>query len=182
MSAGRLVGVVGPSGVGKDTVMEAVAAACPDIGLVRRVISRPPEAVGELFEGVSPEEFEQRRAAGAFALNWQAHGLFYGVPAVIRSDLAEGRHLLVNLSRSVLSEAQASFEDFMTLNLTAPREVLAARLAARRRESASEIEDRLARAGVALPQGLSRVTHVANDGPLSVTVARVLRALYPERV
>ena len=42
--------------------------------------------------------------------------------------------VLVNLSRSVLLEAQEEFGDFMVLSVTARPEVLARRLAARGRE------------------------------------------------
>ena len=182
MLAGRLVGVVGPSGVGKDSVMAALAAACPDIGLVRRVVTRPAEAGGEEFESVSEAEFVLREAAGAFALNWDAHGLRYGIPATVEADLARGQTCFVNLSRSVLNEAQSRFAGFTVLHLTAPHEVLARRLAARGRESAEAIEGRLSRAGFALPEGLSDVVHVSNDGPLQDTVAQVLAVLQPERV
>ena len=66
MTAGALVGVVGPSGVGKDSVMQALVAARPDLRLVQRVITRPETAGGEPFEGVSEAEFARRRAAGDF--------------------------------------------------------------------------------------------------------------------
>jgi ribose 1,5-bisphosphokinase len=180
--AGRLVGVVGPSGVGKDSVMRALAEACPDVRLVRRVITRPSDAGGEEFDGVSEAEFARREAAGEFALSWAAHGLRYGVPVTVEAELTEGHICLVNLSRSVLKEAQARFEGFMVLHLTAPQEVLARRLSARGREGAEAIEGRLSRADFALPDGLSDVVHIANDGALPDTVARVLAVLHPARV
>ena len=154
--AGRLLGIVGPSGVGKDSVMEAVAAARPGIGLVRRVITRPSEAGGEEFEGVGEAEFAARAARGAFLLSWRAHGLHYGIPATVLDELAAGRDLLVNLSRAVLPEAQAKVPGFACVALTAPAEVLADRLAARGRESREEIAGRLARAGFCPAGGRSR--------------------------
>ena len=83
MSQGRLVAVVGPSGVGKDSVMAALVEADPAWMLARRVITRPSEAGGEDFEGVSEEAFRARDAAGEFLLSWEAHGLHYGVPRAI---------------------------------------------------------------------------------------------------
>lgn len=181
MSAGRLIGVVGPSGVGKDSVMAALAAARPDFGLVRRVITRAPDAGGEEFEAVGPDEFARRRAAGAFVLHWPAHGLRYGIPAGVCDRLAAGETCLVNLSRAVLAQADRQFDSFVALHLTAPAEVLARRLAARGRETPEEIARRLSRSGFALPPGLTRVIEVANDGPLDETVAKVLAALQSER-
>nr|WP_040609662.1 phosphonate metabolism protein/1,5-bisphosphokinase (PRPP-forming) PhnN [Pseudooceanicola batsensis] len=177
--AGRLIGVVGPSGVGKDTVMEAVAAARPEVRLVRRVITRPGDAGGEAFDGVSEEAFARRAAAGEFALHWEAHGLRYGIPRAVEGMIAEGRTALVNLSRGVLVQAQARFPRFAVLALTAAPEVLAQRLAGRGRESAEEIARRLERADRALPPGLDRVMTVDNGGALEDTVAEVLALLDP---
>ena len=178
---GRLIGVVGPSGVGKDTVMQAVASARPGIHLVRRVITRPSKAGGEDFEGVSEQEFGRRVVRGDFALHWQAHGLQYGIPRDISDRLSHGQTALVNLSRAVLREAQARFPVFSVLSLTARSEVLAARLAGRGRESAEEITRRLARADYALPEGLTEVVTIDNSGTLADTVDAVLKALAPEQ-
>ncbi len=177
--AGRLIGVVGPSGVGKDTVMTGLAARRAGLGLVRRVITRPPEAGGEVFDAVSVAEFDRMRDTGAFALHWQAHGLGYGIPRAVDRDLAAGADRLVNLSRAVLIAAQARFPGFATLHLTAPRPVLARRLAARGRETADQIENRLARSEFALPDGLEDVIEIVNDGPLERTLDAIEARLYP---
>lgn len=174
---GRLIGVVGPSGVGKDTVMQAVAAARPAVHLVRRVITRPSDAGGEAFDGVTQDDFARRVVQGDFALHWQAHGLRYGIPRGIGDALQAGDLALVNLSRAVLREAQARFADFTVLSLTATPEVLARRLTGRGRESADEIARRLARADYALPGGLTRVVTIDNSGALADTVDAVLAAL-----
>jgi len=180
--AGRLIGVVGPSGVGKDALICALAGARPDLHVVRRFITRRADAVGEIFESVSSETFRRRRDAGHFALHWQAHGFCYGIPASLGDQLRQGRTCLVNLSRSVLSEAESRFTGFVTLSLSAPPDILAARLSARGRETEEEIAKRLSRSGEGLPDGLGHVIRIANDGPLQDTVARALGALYPEKV
>ncbi|MFD2854738.1 hypothetical protein ACFSZS_08105 [Seohaeicola zhoushanensis] len=133
--SGRLFAVVGPSGSGKDTLIAAIAQARPDLHIVRRVITRPSAAGGEPFEGVTPAEFERRRAAGAFLFDWQAHGLSYGIPADLARVLATGRDALFNGSRAMLAEAAAKVPALHILHVTARPEVLAARLAARGRET-----------------------------------------------
>ncbi|WP_333559655.1 phosphonate metabolism protein/1,5-bisphosphokinase (PRPP-forming) PhnN [Shimia sp. Alg240-R146] len=181
MMAVRVIGVVGPSGVGKDTVMEALAAADARVRLVRRVITRAAGAGGENSVGATEAEFDAFVAQDAFALWWAAHGLLYGVPrdglAVDDADAV----VLVNLSRSILDKARAAFDDFAVLSLTADIPTLAARLAARGRESAKEIEGRLERAASEQPQGAD-VIEISNDGALEETVARALAALQPVRV
>jgi ribose 1,5-bisphosphokinase len=176
---GRLIAVVGPSGVGKDSVIAALCAARPGLRAVRRVITRPPGLGGEAFEAVDRATFEARRAAGDFALAWGAHGLFYGIPAGVAADLARGGDLLANLSRAVLTEAAARFPGLVVLQLTARPDVLAARLGGRGRETGADIAARLARPGAPIPPGLPVVT-VSNDGPIGRTVAAALAALYPE--
>lgn len=173
---GRLLAFVGPSGVGKDSVMAGLAARA-GIGLVRRVITRPSAAGGEDFDGVSEEDFARRVAAGDFALHWPAHGLQYGIPKSGLAPLAEGQDLIINLSRAVLPEAQAALPLVVFL-LSAPREVLAARLAARGRESAEEIARRLDRADMGVPEGV-HFHEIDNSGPLEASVDAAMAILYP---
>lgn len=167
----RVFAVVGPSGAGKDTLMEA-AAARPGVALVRRVITRPKGAGGEDCECVTPEEFARRKALGAFALDWDAHGLSYGIPRA----LPDASVVLMNLSRQVLDHACAAFPGLEVLIITARPEVLAARLAARGREDAADIAARLDR-DAALASCAAKVTIIDNSGPLDQATAAFLAAI-----
>ncbi|MCY4334464.1 MAG: phosphonate metabolism protein/1,5-bisphosphokinase (PRPP-forming) PhnN [Litoreibacter sp.] len=180
MTAGRLIAVVGPSGVGKDSVMEGVAAARPDIHLVRRVITRAPGLGGEDYDAVSEAQFHELANNGAFALYWGAHGLFYGIPQSVRNHLKQGTDCLANFSRKALQAGADAFPNFMVLNITAHPETLASRLTARGRESASEIARRLSEANKPLPEGLDVIT-LSNDGTLDHTISRSVSLLQPVR-
>lgn len=181
MKQGRLIAVVGPSGVGKDSVMEGLATADPSLHLVRRTITRAPELGGEDYDAVNVAEFEDMAARGQFAVHWGAHDLLYGIPASIQTVLADGQDCLANFSRSALRAGDAAFAHFCVLNITARPETLAARLAARGREKQTQIAKRLAQATKPLPDGL-RVMTVINDGALVDTVANALSLLQPVRV
>lgn len=174
---GRFIAVVGPSGVGKDSLMSALTARDPRFVSVRRVITRPANAQGELFNPVSEAAFNDMRDLGAFALHWQAHGLSYGIPAGVDRQIARGDWVLANLSRSVLPRAQARFGRIDTLFVTTRTDVLRHRLMLRGRESARQIENRLARAGQTLPEGIE-ATVIDNSGRLRDTVDAALDALY----
>jgi phosphonate metabolism protein PhnN/1,5-bisphosphokinase (PRPP-forming) len=172
-----LVAVVGPSGAGKDTLMAGARARLGPDGrfrFVRRSITRPVSAGGEDHEPLDRDAFLRRRDAGGFALWWEAHGLFYGIPRDIEADLAAGRCVVANLSRRVLPEADARYR-LLTLEITAPPAVLAARLAARGRESPDAVAERLAREAP-LPPAL-RVRRVLNDGAPEAGVAEAVTAL-----
>ncbi len=179
MRPGRLIAVVGPSGVGKDSVMAGLIAARPGLTTVRRAVTRAPEAGGEVYDPLTPDTFAARKAAGDFALTWGAHGLYYAIPRAALAPLAQGLDLLANLSRNVLTEAAETVLRLTVLHITASPAILATRLAARGRETEADIAARLSRQTDPLPKGLDVVT-VANDGPLPQTVANALAALYPE--
>jgi ribose 1,5-bisphosphokinase len=167
--------IVGPSGAGKDTLMAGALRARSDLRLVRRVITRPSEAGGEDFEGVSDDDFDRRKAIGDFALDWDAHGLRYGIPA---DQVSGPGDILFNGSRAALPVAVRLFPGLRVILVTAPDAVLAARLAARGRESEADIRARLARSGFSLPDGIHAET-VLNDSTPETGVARFLAALQP---
>jgi ribose 1,5-bisphosphokinase len=164
-----LVLVVGPSGAGKDTLLNAARDAfrdVPRIHFVRRVITRPADPTGENHEPVTEAEF----AARNFALSWSAHGLHYGIAAV---DIAPV--VVANVSRGVIAAAAAQYP-VRVFEVTAPPAVLAARLAARGRETAADVARRLGRTA-AVPPGVA-VETVWNDATLAVGVARFVAALH----
>lgn len=144
---GRLVLVVGPSGAGKDTLLGLAQAALADdtnVVFVRRVVTREASAF-ENNEQVTPEAFRVSKAAGAFAIDWEAHGLCYALPRAMDEDIRAGRNVVANISRTVIPALRAAYKVVVVVSITAPPEVLAARLAARGRASDGPIGDRLKR-------------------------------------
>ena len=172
-----LILVVGPSGAGKDTLLNGVREALGEEGgfrFVRRVITRPGDMGEEAHESASEQEFELREQVGDFALSWRAHGLRYGVPADISFDLARGRVVIANVSRAVLAEAAERFP-VAVIEVTAPTATLAKRLAERGREDAEDVARRLKRE-IELPLRVTRLV-VVNDGTRELGVQRMLAAI-----
>ncbi|MDO1584150.1 phosphonate metabolism protein/1,5-bisphosphokinase (PRPP-forming) PhnN [Rhizobium oryzicola] len=177
---GMMVVVVGPSGVGKDSLL-AIArehfANRPDVHFVRRAITRPTDAGGEDHHAVSEAEFESILLGGGFAVHWHAHGLRYGIPKEATDWLAAGDLVIANGSRSVLPLFAATFSKLTVINITATPEVLAARLRARGRETEAEIGARLRRSeDVALPENLACIT-IDNSGALGDAGRRLIEVV-----
>ena len=113
-------------------------------------------------------------------MNWQAHGLSYGIPADVLTNTQNGQHYIANLSRGVLQEAANKFPEFVVIQLTASIEILAQRLALRGRECEDVIANRLARSTFPMPEGLN-IHLVNNKGRLDDTVNVVVELLQNKR-
>ena len=166
--SGLLVLVVGPSGAGKDTIMRAVAGRLAgDAGIVfpRRVVTRASANAAEDCLLMTVTEFEATEAAGQFLLSWPAHGLHYGIPLAVETDLAAGRTVIINISRGSITTAEARVANTAVVHITASPDVLARRIAARARETIKEIATRLAREAP-LPDSRSMVLEIRNEGTI----------------
>lgn len=138
--------MVGPSGVGKDTLIEASLPNLPDnVRVARRTITRSRDAGGEAHEALDEHAFGAEEADGAFAVVWRAHGLSYAIRHRELTPLHDGINVIVNASRRVLPEFCRLARTTVVLSVTARPDVLAARLSARGRESAVAVASRLAR-------------------------------------
>lgn len=143
---GRLILVVGPSGAGKDTLIDLARARLADgadIHFARRLVTREAGA-GEAHGTLSDAEFAERR--DRFALCWDAHGLSYALGEDVADWLRAGHTVVANGSRAALPVARARFDRVAVVHVTAPPDVRARRLAARGRETEADILERLARA------------------------------------
>jgi len=181
---GRLIFLIGPSGSGKDSLIDAAREQLSAAGveIARRVITRSPEAKGEAAHGVTPERFVAMQAAGEFAMYWQANGLAYGIPAQVNDWLAQGRSVLVNGSRAYLPEARQRYPDLLAVCLEVKPEILRQRLLARGRETPQQVDQRLAR-GAQLQAGPdSAVYRLDNSGSLATAVCALLELLRHERL
>ncbi len=169
--------VVGPSGAGKDSLIDGARAILGnDYQFARRVITRPSGSPGEDHDGVSDMEFTRRQHAGEFLVTWDAHELRYGLPTSLTDTLAAGTHVIANGSRGVAAELAARLPRFAVVHVTAPQEVLARRIASRGRESGEQVARRVARQAAPMPDDVPCIT-VSNDSTLEVGVARFVDAL-----
>lgn len=175
--AGHFFFIVGPSGAGKDSLISG-ALPCLKPGafvLARRVITRQAMADAEDHDSCSEAEFLEREINGEFLLTWQAHGLHYGLPSTLMHHIAQGVHVIANGSRNMIEALQVKVPSLRVIEVTAPTEVLLARLTARQRESAQDIAQRLQRAALPMPLGIA-CQQVMNDMSLDIGISRLKAA------
>lgn len=174
-----LVYVMGPSGAGKDSVLErarVLLSADAQIAFAHRYITRPPDSGSENHVALSLAEFALRRARGLFAFHWQAHGNDYGIGREIETWRTAGLTVVVSGSREHYEKMARSDPDLHPVLITAARDKLRARLAARGRETTSAAASRLARSD-AYAVTDSRLVTIVNDGTLDVAAEAFVKLL-----
>jgi ribose 1,5-bisphosphokinase len=174
---GRLILVVGPSGGGKDTIIAGAKEACagnPAVVFPRRVVTRAA-STAEDHDTLDDAAFDEATMKGGFAFWWEAHGLKYGIPHGIDDDIRAGRTVVCNVSRAVVSDLRVRYANVDAILVTAPAAILAARLAARARNSDGPLDQRLKRSDAYA--GFRADCTINNDGARSEAVRRLLSAI-----
>lgn len=193
-NVGWFVAIVGPSGAGKDTVINAVhevLANNEDFLFTRRIITRQSGISRQNRQDenskklgnednieVSVAKFQKLLDQDAFSMHWFAHGICYGLPADIENDVKQGKIVIANISRTSLGMAKKLFDHVFVVEINAPAKILKERLINRKRESKSDIAERLERANVPilLPDGAEHC-YIDNSGDVKIAVGKLLLIL-----
>jgi ribose 1,5-bisphosphokinase len=183
MTQATLFYLVGPSGSGKDALLayarEHVAGSVPVL-ISHRYITRPSQAGGENHIALTPAEFDQRMQLGLFALSWQSHQYNYGIGVEIDTWLQAGAHVVVNGSREYLPQASQRYPHMQVILLEVSAAVIRQRLVERGRETAQEIEARIAHNQQLPPIEHPHLHVLNNDSSLSETGAKLMALLTGE--
>jgi ribose 1,5-bisphosphokinase len=180
MARARLVYVMGPSGAGKDSVLQFARRVLDGrypVIFAHRYITRAAGEDIENFIALSHREFAMRRQRRLFAFHWKAYGFDYGIGIEIRRWLAAGMSVVVDGSRAHFRANHAALRGALPVLITASEAELRRRLIARCRDDAAAVERRLARARRYRPRHPALVT-IENSGPLAEAgeaFARLLR-------
>lgn len=96
-----LIVISGPSGVGKDTVIEQMRVVMPDCYYAVTATTRerrPGEMNGIHYNFYTKDDFERDVAAGEFLEHATVYGNLYGVPkARVRQALRQGKDVVIKV-------------------------------------------------------------------------------------
>lgn len=177
MSLGKLVIVSGPSGVGKDTVIDAWLAEDPSVERVITVTTRAPrpkeqDGVDYYFKTVP--EFLCMKEANAFLECKSVYGNWYGSPVQqVDEGLAHGKNLILKIDvQGAEAVIQARPEALSIFILPPSKEELESRLRARLTDDEPQILRRLKEADEEIEKASMYKFQVVND-EVDKTVARM---------
>jgi ribose 1,5-bisphosphokinase len=176
---GALVYVMGPSGAGKDSVLDRARAMLSidhAVVFAHRYITRPANAGGENHVALSRSEFDLRRTNGLFAFHWQAHGNDYGIGVEIHTWRQAGLAVVVSGSREHFQKSGGIDNNTVPVMITAPAQQLQERLLKRGREDAVASSARLRR-GLSHEVEAADLVTIVNDGPLDDAAQAFVRLL-----
>lgn len=150
---GKLVVLSGPSGCGKDTVLNCLCEMdgrfCPSVSATTR-LPREGETEGVHYYFLSREEFERRIAAGEFVEYVEYNGNYYGtLRSEIDNAVAAGRIIVLVIEVCGAANIISQFPDAESVFLMPP--------------SVSVLEERLRKRGTENEETIRRRMKIAKE-------------------
>ncbi len=184
-----LVVVSGPSGVGKDTIIDAlrarsVASEYHYVVTCTTRTPRPGEVDGASYHFLTRERFAALRDAGAFLESAEVHGNWYATPrAEVRRALAAGRDVILKIDVQGAAAVKALIADALLVFVVPPSlETLFRRLRTRATETAEQLELRQRNAAIELARAGDYDHVVLNEeGLVERTAERIEAIIRAER-
>ena len=176
-----LVIISGPSGVGKDTIIDALRRRHHDpeyhyVVTCTTRAKRPGEVDGIDYHFLDRATFAARRKAGEFLEANDVHGNWYGTPRTqVREALAEGRDVILKIDVQGAQVVKEKVPGALLIFLIPPSlEDLFQRLLSRATETADELELRQQNAAIELARQEDYDYVVTNEtGQVERTAERI---------
>lgn len=185
-----LVIVSGPSGVGKDTILDALKRRRHDpeyhyVVTCTTRAPRPGELDHESYHFIDRPRFEGLRAANELLEANEVHGNWYGTPRrEVREALAAGRDVILKIDVQGAQVVKERVADALLIFVVPPSlEALFHRLRTRATESVDELELRQRNAAIELARQDDYDHVVVNEtGQVERTAERIDAIIADERV
>jgi guanylate kinase len=184
-----LVIVSGPSGVGKDTVIDTLRTRPrePDYHYVVTCTTRKPrtgEVPGVSYQFLTRAQFHQLREAGELLEANEVHGNWYGTPRrEVAQALAEGHDVILKIDVQGAMVVKQRVPEALLVFLVPPSlEALFQRLRSRATETADELEIRQRNAAIELARQGDYDRVVVNEtGQVERTAAEIEAIIEQEK-
>jgi guanylate kinase len=184
-----LVIISGPSGVGKDTIIDALRRRPrdPDYHYVVTCTTRarrPGEIEGVSYHFFDRERFLALREAGELLEANEVHGNWYGTPrAQVRDALAGGHDVILKIDVQGAQVVKENVPEAVLIFIVPPSlETLFRRLKSRATETADQLELRQRNAAIELARQEDYDYIVENDdGQVEATAVRIDEIIADER-
>lgn len=168
MKTGRLMIVSGPSGVGKDTLLDKWMEQEKGVRRVVACTTRAPrdgEVDGEEYIFLSHAEFERRVKAGKFLEHKNVHGQYYGTPKdQVDELLSEGFVAILKIDVQGALTVMDILPEVCTVFILPPSmEELERRLRSRATEPENKIQLRLQNARDEIAASARYQHRIVND-------------------
>jgi guanylate kinase len=183
--SGLVIVLSGPSGVGKDRVLEEFVKVCPEVSRCVTVTSRAPrdsEQNGKDYHFVSAEDFRRMAEEGQFLEYAEVHGNLYGTPrAWVMEQTAAGRDVLlkIDVQGGIAVKSQIP-EAVMAFVVPPSLEELERRLRSRLTESETAVTKRLLDARRELER-ISSYEYLIENDSVETAVATLRAIVIAER-
>lgn len=155
----QLVIISGPSGVGKDTIIEAMQRRQPShprhyVVTVTTRARRPREIDGVSYHFLSLDDYKRLETAEGLLEASEVHGNWYGTPRdQVQSALSAGRDAILKIDVQGAHKVREAVPDALLIYVVPPSfEVLRDRLLGRSTETSAEMDVRLRNAEYELSQ------------------------------
>jgi guanylate kinase len=184
-----LVVISGPSGVGKDAILD-VLRSLPGNASHHYVVTcttrarRPGEVDGLSYHFMEPRDFLALRDAGGLLEANEVHGNWYGTPRdQVVGALAAGRHAILKIDVQGADVVRARVPDALLIFVAPPSiETLASRLTSRATETADELSVRQRNAAAEMGRQKDYDYVVINEtGQLDRTAQEISEIIASER-
>ena len=183
----QLIIISGPSGVGKDTIIDALRSRPHDpahhyVVTCTTRAPRPGETEGVSYHFFDRERFLALRAAGGLLEANEVHGNWYGTPrSEVRRALASGHDVILKIDVQGAQQVKERVAEALLVFVVPPSlEALFGRLRSRATETADELELRQRNAAIELARQEDYDHVVVNETGQVERTAQTIDAIIAE--
>lgn len=176
MAYGTLYLIIGPTGSGKQALIDAVLETRPDIRRAPLIVTADRSDNTCVVGAIPPDRFLNLIRREAFALQWDSDGFRYGLTHDATRQLRDGQSLILSCDSFVIEKARELYPNVRSIYITARMDVLRRRLASMAYGSDTEIDMHLAQSARLRPRD-AEVTTVDTSDSIAAGAKALMAAI-----